>query len=147
MNEFFSNMRKKRLKPEKWHSHQEKCNLSIYTHLKLCRMKSMLSVIHPYKTCLPLVRSEEGPFPFRNSLLICFIVKHVLLWNMTNVQDTTEAAEASVAWASIFFLFCLEKRMNEMVTDDTFIYVNMPLRIILWGEASECCVASASFTR
>lgn len=34
-----------------------------------------------------------------------------------------------------------------METDDTFISVNMSLRIILRGEASEWRVASASFTQ
>lgn len=38
-------------------------------------------------------------------------------------------------------------RMNEMQVDDTFIYANMSGRIILRGEASEWCVASASFAQ
>lgn len=134
-------MRKKRLKPEKWHSYQEKSNLSIYTHLKLCRMKSMLPVIHPYKPCLPLVRSEEAFF-LQNLSANMFYYE---TWQMCRTQQKLQKPPWLEPLFS-FFLF-LENRMNEMVTDDTFIYVNMSLRIILRGEASECCVASASFTQ
>lgn len=48
-------------------------------------------------------------------------------------------------WLEHLFFFC--SALNEMGTGDAFIYVNMSLRIILRGEASEWCVASASFTQ
>lgn len=106
----------------------------------------MLSVIRSYY--LPLVRSEDGAaFVLQTlALPVCFMKKK----KKSSGQDRRCR---SLRGLNLFFLFGFNKlqwqerkRMNELETDDTFIYVNTSLRIILRG-GEEWCVASASFTQ